>query len=182
MFANRARKIAVRPKLTAPQLFLHLRTTTKNLSRRQAFHHPHDLCHAVGRHRLNQKMDVIFIRAYLQKLHLVTLRNPHTPLSELHQSARRIPRVCTSPEIPSGTSTPLHCGYSRSSHKVYASSGVELNPKRLNGRHFLFGDFALPDDLFACALGTQASPITHSYRNASTGFNPAARFAVSAAI
>ena len=40
--------------------------------------HPHDLCHTVSWYRLNQKMHMILVRAYLQKLHLIAFRNFQT--------------------------------------------------------------------------------------------------------
>lgn len=52
--------------------------TTENLFGRQIFDDSHHLRHTVSRHRLNQKMDMILIRANLQKFQLVTLLDIET--------------------------------------------------------------------------------------------------------
>ena len=75
VFADRAGEITIRPKLSTPELPLYLRTTPENFTRRQTLHQRHDLRNTVRRHRLNQKVDVIFVRPNLQKLHLVALRD-----------------------------------------------------------------------------------------------------------
>jgi hypothetical protein len=76
VLADRTDKILIRPKFTSPQLLLHLWATLENLLRRYAFEHCYDLRNAVPWHRLNQKMNVVFIRSYLQKLDLVSLLDP----------------------------------------------------------------------------------------------------------
>src|ERR1039457_4192660 len=75
MFADRTCEETVCPEFASPQLFLDLGAPPENLAGRHALQHPDDLRHTVGRHGLNQKMYVILVRAYLQKLHLVALRN-----------------------------------------------------------------------------------------------------------
>ncbi len=80
MFPNRACEKTIRPELTSPQLFLDLWATPEYLSCRYALQHPHNLRHTVCRYRLNQKMDMVFVRPYLQKLHLVALLNFQTYL------------------------------------------------------------------------------------------------------
>ena len=57
-----------------------MRTTPKYLARRQTLDHPDNLRNTVSRHRLNQKMNMIFVRPNLQKFDLVALRNPKTYL------------------------------------------------------------------------------------------------------
>jgi hypothetical protein len=80
MLSNRACEKTIRPKFATPQLFLDLGATPEYLSRRHALQHSHDLRHTVSRYRLNQKMNMILVCAYLQKLHLVAFRNFQTYL------------------------------------------------------------------------------------------------------
>src|SRR5450759_5227740 len=80
MLSNRACEKTIRPKFATPQLFLNLRATSKYLSRRYALQHPHYLRHTVCRYRLNQKMNMILVRPYLQKLDLVAFLNFQTYL------------------------------------------------------------------------------------------------------
>jgi hypothetical protein len=75
VFAHRACEVTVRPEFAAPQLLLDLRAPAEDLSRRQTLQHLNESRHAVGRHRLNEKMNMILVRPDLQKLHLVALRN-----------------------------------------------------------------------------------------------------------
>ena len=58
-------EIAFRPKLSSPQTFFDGRNAVKDLTSREAFD---DLDHpgrALARHRLHQKMDMIFVSANL---------------------------------------------------------------------------------------------------------------------
>ena len=71
MFSHGAGKIPVRPKLSPPQLLLHLRTQSENLLRRYTFDHRYQLRHAIRRYRLHQKMNMILIHPNLQKLYLI---------------------------------------------------------------------------------------------------------------
>lgn len=48
-------------------------TSLEYLTRRQALDQGNDFSHAVSRNRLNQKVNVVFICTYFQKLQLVTL-------------------------------------------------------------------------------------------------------------
>jgi hypothetical protein len=73
MLTYRAGKIPIAPKLSSPQLFLDMRTQTEYLPRCYTFDHRYQLRHAVCWNRLHQKMNVILIRANLQKLYLVSL-------------------------------------------------------------------------------------------------------------
>src|SRR5688572_25675610 len=70
--ADGAGEIAVGPELAAPQPLSHVGAASEDLARRQALDDRHQLGHAVGRHRPHQKMDMILVRADLQKLQLVT--------------------------------------------------------------------------------------------------------------
>ncbi len=80
MLSNRACEKTVSPKFATPQLFLDLWATPEYLSRSHALQHPHDLRHAISRYRLNQKINMILVRSYLQKLHLVAFPNFQTYL------------------------------------------------------------------------------------------------------
>jgi len=73
MFIYCAGKIPIGPKLSSPQLFLDLGTQSEDLLRRYIFDDRYQLRHAVYWYRLHQKMYVILIRTYLQKLYLVSL-------------------------------------------------------------------------------------------------------------
>src|SRR5882757_9312307 len=72
VLAHRTREIPVRPKLPAPQPRLYPRASPKYLSRRDAFDHLDNFLHGIHRYGLNQKVHVILIRTYLEKLDLVT--------------------------------------------------------------------------------------------------------------
>jgi len=80
MLPNRACEITIRPKLPTPQLLLHLRASLEYLSRGQAFYQLHELCHTIGRNRLHQKMNMVLVRANLQKLHLIPICDLKTDL------------------------------------------------------------------------------------------------------
>jgi len=72
--ANCVDEIPLRPKLTAPQSFLYRRHTDEDLSGRYALDRLNNLPRAIHWNGLNQEMNVIHIRPYLQKLYFVTLR------------------------------------------------------------------------------------------------------------
>ena len=95
MLAHRARKVPVRPKFSSPQLFLHLRTNSENLLRRYTFDHCYQLRQAIRRHRLHQKMNVILIYSYFQKLHLITSLYFQTYISNylVHSSIKHRPSI-----------------------------------------------------------------------------------------
>ena len=80
VLADCAHVIAIRPELAAPQLLLHLWTGRKDFSRRDALDDLHNLLRAIHRHRLHQKMDVVFVRADLQKRDLMPLADFDTNL------------------------------------------------------------------------------------------------------
>ena len=79
---DRADVIAICPELAAPQLFLYLRAGRKDFSRRDALDDLHDLLRAVHRHRLHQKMHMVFVRSDLQKPDLMPLADFDTNLFE----------------------------------------------------------------------------------------------------
>ena len=78
VLSDRACEKPIRPKFATPQLLLDLWATSEYLSRRHALQHPHNLRHTICRYRLNQKMYMILVRPYFQKLYLVTLLNFQT--------------------------------------------------------------------------------------------------------
>src|ERR1051325_5869685 len=79
---DRADVIARRPEFSTPQLLLYLWTGRKDFSCRDALDDLHDLLLAVHRHRLHQKMHVVFVGANLQKRDLVAFANPHANFFE----------------------------------------------------------------------------------------------------
>jgi hypothetical protein len=58
-------EIAFGPKLSPPQTFFDGRNAVKDLTSREAFDDFDNLGRAIARHRLHQKMDVIFVSANL---------------------------------------------------------------------------------------------------------------------
>lgn len=78
MFPNRACKKIIRPEFITPQLFLDLWATPEYLSCRYVLQHPQNLRHTVCQYQLDQKMDMVFVPRYLQKLHLVAILNFQT--------------------------------------------------------------------------------------------------------
>ena len=95
MLTHSTGKIPVRPKLSAPQLFLDLRTQSEHLPRRYTFDHRYQLRHAVYWNRLHQKMNVILIRTNLQKLYLVALLYLQTNIPHylIHASIKYCPSI-----------------------------------------------------------------------------------------
>src|SRR5713226_9374767 len=81
MLTHSTGKIPVRPKLSSPQLLLDVWTQSEDLPRRYTFDHRYQLRHAIRRHRLHQKMNVVFVYPYLQKLYLIALLYPKTNIS-----------------------------------------------------------------------------------------------------
>jgi hypothetical protein len=73
MLPYRAHKVPVAPKLSTPKLFLDFRTLPKDFPCRYALDDLHNLFRTVHRHRLYQKMNMILVRSYLDKRHLVPL-------------------------------------------------------------------------------------------------------------
>jgi len=66
-----ADEISIRPELPSPQLLFDFRQLAEDFSGRDALDGLHDLLRAVAWHALYEEMDVVFIRAYFQKLYLV---------------------------------------------------------------------------------------------------------------
>ncbi len=90
-----AGKIPIGPKLSTPQLFLDMWTQAKYLPRCDTFYYRYQLRHAVRRNRLHQKMDVVLIRAYLQKFYLVTLLYLETNIPQhlIYSSIKHHPSI-----------------------------------------------------------------------------------------
>ena len=86
MLAHRTREIPIRPKLPAPQSLLNLWAPLEHLPSRDTFDHLDNFLHGIHRHRLNQKVNVILIRADLKKLDLVACLyvKADTPSSLIH--------------------------------------------------------------------------------------------------
>ena len=61
------------PKFATPQTLFDCRDTVKDLAGREAFDDLDNLGWAIVRHRLHQKMDMIFISANLQKGYFIAL-------------------------------------------------------------------------------------------------------------
>ena len=74
MFTYRRHKIAICPKLAAPQLRLYFWNSGKYLSGRYALQFSHYFTRTIRGHRLDEKVDMISICSYLQKSHLKSLR------------------------------------------------------------------------------------------------------------
>ena len=82
MAAHCVHIITLGPELTAPQLTLHLRMKTENLLRRDALHQLNLPTRTQKRYALNQKMDMVLVRADLNELQLIALRYLQTNLSK----------------------------------------------------------------------------------------------------
>ena len=75
MSANCTDEIAIAPELPTPQLLLNFWAGLEYFSGRYTFDNLHQLLRAIQRHGLHQKMHMVPIRAYFQKLNLVALTN-----------------------------------------------------------------------------------------------------------
>jgi hypothetical protein len=64
--------VTVRPEFSSPELFLDFRHSGEDLSRRDAFHDASDLGRSIRRDGLDEKVDMVLVRAYLEKVDLVT--------------------------------------------------------------------------------------------------------------
>jgi hypothetical protein len=69
--------VSVGPELSAPKGLLDLGHPGEHLSRSDALDGPHDLGGAVGRYRLDEEMDVIFVGTDFEEYHLI-------PVCDLH--------------------------------------------------------------------------------------------------
>ena len=74
ILTNRVDEIPFRPELPTPKGLLYRRHTHEDLSGSYALDRLNNLPRAIHRNSLNQKMNMIHIRPYLQKPYLVTLR------------------------------------------------------------------------------------------------------------
>jgi hypothetical protein len=80
---NRVDEISLRPKLPAPEGLLYRRNTPEDLSGRYTLDRLNNLPRAIHRNGLNQKMNMIHVRPYLQKPYLVTLRYLQANVTQL---------------------------------------------------------------------------------------------------
>jgi len=71
VFSDCPGKVAVGPELTSPELFLDLGTSFEYFTSCETLDHLDHLGHAVGGHRLDQEMDMVFVCTDFQKLDLV---------------------------------------------------------------------------------------------------------------
>ncbi len=83
MLANCRDEISIRPKLPAPELFLDLRTVSKDLSGRNALNPLDYLLWTHHRYRLHEEMYMIAIRSNLQKCDLIAFANLQANFLEL---------------------------------------------------------------------------------------------------
>ncbi len=70
------------PKLAAPKQPFHFGMEPENFLRRDTLDRTDYIFRSIGRDTLNQKMNVIAIKTYLQKMDVVTLLYPNTNLLE----------------------------------------------------------------------------------------------------
>ena len=73
-------KISICPKLPSPKLGLHLWMSSKYLFGRDTLQHRNYPCGTHLRNRLNQKMNMILISPYFQKMNFIPLFNLQTNL------------------------------------------------------------------------------------------------------
>jgi hypothetical protein len=130
---NRVDEIPLRPKLPAPKGLLYRRHTHEDFSGRYALDRLNNLLRARHRNRLNQKMNVIHIRSYLQKPYFVTLRYLQAYFTQLLNLPHpQTPRADTSLDIPDDTIKPIHYDsyeYIRS-HRQYL---IQIYSKQTSG-------------------------------------------------
>ena len=75
IMTNCIRVISTCPEAPSPQLLFHFRELVKDFTSSDAFYCSYYLSNSHRRNTLNQKMDVIFISANLDKINLVTTLN-----------------------------------------------------------------------------------------------------------
>ena len=75
ILTNRIRIVSTCPETATPQCFLHFWKSLKNLSGCDAFYDSYHLFYRHCRYPLNQKMNVVFICANLNKLNFKTITN-----------------------------------------------------------------------------------------------------------
>jgi hypothetical protein len=76
-------KISVLPKLSSPQLFLHLRKPLKNLTRRYTLQHSNHMGYRVPRRKIQKYMDMIWRYSQLLNLKPMVRRNVRKDFSDL---------------------------------------------------------------------------------------------------
>ena len=75
---NRIDIVATRPKVTAPQQFLHFRMLLENLSPCNTFYCLHNISWTHHWHTLYQKMYMVFINSNFYKMYFISLAYPNT--------------------------------------------------------------------------------------------------------
>ncbi len=63
MLSNGIGEVAVRPELSAPQLFFHLWAESENFSGGETFYHGDNFCDSVYGNALDEKVNVILVCA-----------------------------------------------------------------------------------------------------------------------
>ena len=74
--------VAARPELAAPEHLFDLRVQTENLPRRDALYRRDYFLRGVHRNTLYQKMDMVAVKPYFQKMNLVPLLDLKTDFLE----------------------------------------------------------------------------------------------------
>ena len=72
---HRVDEVSARPECPAPELLLHLRVEREYFSHRNTFYRLDDPRGQEHGYRLDEKVDVVFVGAYLKKMHVVPLFN-----------------------------------------------------------------------------------------------------------
>ena len=71
-------KISICPKFTSPQFLFHFRMILEYFSSYYTFYHPDNIAGTLFWNRLNQKMNMIFVRPNLKKVHFISFLNLKT--------------------------------------------------------------------------------------------------------
>jgi len=80
---NRIDEITLRPKLPAPKCLLHRCYSLEYLAGYYTLDRLYNFLGAIHRDRLNQKMNMILIHTYFQKVNLISLRYFQTNIFQL---------------------------------------------------------------------------------------------------
>lgn len=94
MFANSAGEVPVGPELPSPEHFLDVRASFEDLTSSKALDRRYDLRYRVSWNGLNEKMDMILVRADFQEFHLVPVFDLYTYI--LHHLIHVLVEYCTS--------------------------------------------------------------------------------------
>lgn len=70
MFSDSRDEVSVRPEFSAPELFLHFRYSSEDLSRRDAFHCTNDLRWSIGGNGLDEEVDMVLVGSYFEEMYL----------------------------------------------------------------------------------------------------------------